>query len=198
MHHLFKIFVILITAIIFDPSLALARDAMTTDAAFSIEGRIRRVQDGDTLTLTVHNGAHFPIRLADIDAPEIAHKQNSRKNRAASIRPGQAYGHAAHQSLRQLAPEGIPARAQCYEKDNYGRLICHVWVSELNISQEQLRRGLAMLPLKKKWVHDRRSEIVQKEARLAKRGIWSEPEPIHPQAWRKRCWRKGDCPGAQP
>jgi hypothetical protein len=55
-----------------------------------------------------------------------------------------------------------------------------------------------MLPIKKKWIHDRTSESVQKEARLAKRGMWSERAPIHPYEWRRRCWRNGDCPGTQP
>lgn len=196
--HTFFAILFLITAIIIDPSLAEARNTQPTGTAFTLNGRVGRVQDGDSLTLTAHNGAHFPIRLADIDAPEITHEQKSRKEKPVPIRPGQNHGPAAHQSLRQLAPEGMPARAQCYEKDTYGRLICHVWVNDLNINHEQLRRGWAMLPLKKKWIHDHTSESVQKEARLAKRGVWSERAPIHPYEWRRRCWRNGDCPGAQP
>lgn len=185
----------LLTVIILDSPLAEARSTSSTNTAFTLDGRIRRVQDGDTLTLTAKNGVHFPIRLADIDAPEIAHKNETRKGKPVPFRPGQYHGPAAHQSLKQLAPEGFPARAQCYEKDSYGRLVCHVWVGELNINHEQLRRGWAMLSFKKKWVHDRSSENVQKEARLAKRGVWSGRSPIHPYEWRRRCWRNGDCTG---
>lgn len=167
------------------------------DAAFTIEGRVRTVQDGDTLTIVAKNGARFPIRLADLDAPEITHRSQSGDKAQQRLRPGQVHGRAAHYSLIELAPVGANVRAQCYEKDRYGRLICHIWLGKRNVNVEQLRRGWAMLPIQRKWIHDVASEHAQKEARLAKRGVWADKAPIHPDEWRRRCWRQGKCSGAE-
>lgn len=169
----------------------------SAEAAFTIEGRVRTVQDGDTLTVIAKNGARFPIRLADLDAPEISHRSNSGDKAQRRIRPGQVHGRAAHVSLLELAPIGSNVRAQCYEKDRYGRLICHIWRGKRNVNAEQLRRGWAMLPIQRKWIHDAASEHAQKEARLAKRGIWADKTPVHPDEWRRRCWRLGECLGAE-
>ena len=79
------------------------------DAAFTIEGRVRTVQDGDTLTIVAKNGARFPIRLADLDAPEIAHRSQASDKTQRRLRPGQVHGRAAQTGVPDV-PGAVPMR----------------------------------------------------------------------------------------
>lgn len=102
-----------------------APTAVTTDGERSI---VRRVNDGDTLTLT----SGRQVRLVQVDAPELA---------------TDCYGRAAHTTLQQLVTAGkgvtLVGDARLDSEDRYGRLLRYVFVGRLNVNVELVRRGAA-------------------------------------------------------
>lgn len=167
---------------------------------FVLSGTIARVEDGDTLTLQGRSGERFTIRMSDIDTPETFHAKNPYKDRCPAgptNAPGQPFGKAASASLASLGSIGEAARAECYEVDNYGRLVCHVFVKETNLNLTQIERGWAMTPDNVKWVRDPKSKPAEEQARKSKVGIWAGANPVSPDMWRKSCWCDGACAGAE-
>jgi endonuclease YncB( thermonuclease family) len=78
--------------------------------AATLEGKVVKVADGDTITILVGTERHR-IRLQGIDAPE-------RK---------QPYGKASGRSLSALVA-GKQVRVEYDKRDRYGRIIGVVWV----------------------------------------------------------------------
>lgn len=132
--------------------------ALDTSKAFS--GKVTKVADGDTLTVN----KKIKIRLAGIDAPELAH----------GGQPAQYFGSESGKALKSLvlgkSVEVIPLT-----KDRYGRLVADVTTPEEGSSSEyMLRNGFAFLyPYKdipKKFLD--KLLKVQREAISEKRGFW--------------------------
>ena len=138
-------------------------------AARELHGRVVGVTDGDTLTLLTDERRQVRIRLAGIDAPERR----------------QPYGDRARQMLSELTFERR-ARVIVTSTDRNGRLIGLVFVRSRDINAEMVRRGGA-------WVYARYSAdpallALEAEARAARRGLWSLPQPqrVPPWEWRER------------
>ena len=128
-------------------------------------GKVIAVMDGDTVML-LQGGKPVKVRLAEIDAPEKA----------------QPYGMASRDSLNSLV-NGKEIRVESRAIDDYGRMVAILSVDGLNINQEQVRRGMA-------WEYSRFHSnhlvvALQREAQLAKRGLWAGDEIIEPTQWRK-------------
>ncbi|HVL35429.1 MAG TPA: thermonuclease family protein [Burkholderiales bacterium] len=129
-------------------------------------GRVVRVQDGDTLTLLVER-REVRVRLEGIDAPEM----------------GQPFGRRARESLAELCGART-ARVGELGKDRYGRVLGRIRCGEIDAAGEQVRRGLA-------WVYVRYAPPgsplfdIEREARLAGRGLWSDPAAAAPWDWRR-------------
>ena len=83
-----------------------------------------RVKDGDSLVVD-SNGRQVEVRLADIDAPEY----------------NQPRGDEAHAALRSLV-EGKDVRLDLIGGDAYRRIVARVFVDEIDVNAELLRRGL--------------------------------------------------------
>jgi len=123
------------------------------------------VMDGDTVLL-LRDNMRIKVRLAEIDAPEIA----------------QAFGEKSRQSLAKLVLNKqvhVDSRAE----DVYGRLVARIKVGELNVNNEQVKRGMA-------WEYSRSSNrnvllALQNDAKKAKRGLWAQIDPMPPREWRK-------------
>lgn len=144
-------------------ALALAAFSLTAHAA-ELDGRVVRVADGDTLTMLVHS-RKMRVRLVEIDAPEKR----------------QAFGKRSGQSLFQICM-GKPARIVTQGIDRYDRVLGRVYCAGVDANAEQVRRGMA-------WVYDRYVTdtslyVQQDDARGARRGLWADPRPVPPWAWR--------------
>ncbi|MDP1633358.1 MAG: thermonuclease family protein, partial [Gallionellaceae bacterium] len=136
------------------------------------------VSDGDSLTVS-REGERIKIRLADIDAPERE----------------QPWGKQSRTSLRELAGKR-QVRIDSRAVDQYGRVVAQVGIEGLDINREQVRRGMA-------WIYSYRSadnpyQDSQDEARAAKRGLWSQPDPQPPWRWRKAHPWDGKAPKVLP
>lgn len=137
-----------------------------------LPGRVVRITDGDTITLLDATDTQHKIRLGGIDAPE----------------KGQPFGNVSRQHLAELA-FGKPAEADCYKIDRYKRLICTVYVDGKDMGLAQLDAGLAWWY--RKYANEQppqerlEYEMAENKAAVDRVGLWSDPNPIPPWAWRK-------------
>jgi endonuclease YncB( thermonuclease family) len=145
--------------------------------ADTINGKVIRVADGDTVTLLTEDKAQISIRLAKIDAPES----------------GQPYGNRSKQALSNLA-FGKQVQVQVQTKDRYGRTVGRPYVSNLDVCEEMVRIGAAWVY--RDFVIDQSLFDIENQARDAKRGIWSlsEAQQVEPWNWRRGLESGGDTP----
>lgn len=145
----------------------------------SFKGKVIHVADGDTVTLLAEK-RQIKIRLAGIDAPEKA----------------QPFGNRSKQNMERMT-KGKEALADCPKTDRYGRKVCKVWVkpqdcptcgNALDVGLAQISSGLAWwyrAYSKEQTAKDQALyEQAESDARLHKRGLWSEDQPIPPWEWR--------------
>ena len=154
---------------------------ITSPAGADIIGKVVAVTDGDTIKVLDDNKLQHKIRLTGIDAPEKA----------------QPFGNASRKHLATMVA-GKEVRVETTKKDRYGRVLGKVWVQPpdcpscgktLNTNHAQILSGMAW------WYQDYakdqsaedqgRYESAVAEARKRKLGLWSEPNPIPPWAWRR-------------
>jgi endonuclease YncB( thermonuclease family) len=128
--------------------------------------KVIAVLDGDTLLVT-RGDKPVKLRLAEIDAPEKA----------------QPYGTASQKSLADMVM-GKQVQVESRAVDDYGRIVAMVSIAGLNVNHEQVRRGLA-------WEYSRFHSnrplmALQREAKLARRGLWAGDDIVEPSKWRKQ------------
>lgn len=126
------------------------------------------VIDGDTLEVR-HQGRKLRVRLFGIDAPEW--QQDS------SLQ--------AKEFTRQRV-EGQRIELHSKEWDKYGRLVAEVHIRGNSLNEELLREGLAWVhiyyckePICRKW------RQLEKEARMARCGLWKQETPVPPWKWKQ-------------
>lgn len=140
--------------------------------AADFDGRVVRVHDGDTLTVLVDR-TQIRVRLVDIDAPELH----------------QAFGRRSRESLASMCA-GQVAHVAEQGTDRYRRTLGRITCGPFEANAEQVRRGMA-------WVYVRyapkHSSLygLQSEARMERRGLWADPQPVPPWEWRKAQHRRG-------
>ncbi len=140
--------------------------------------------DGDTVWAEDAHGTKLRIRLVGIDAPEVGHprKQGGRT-------PGQPWGEEAGRVLADLVLKQ-PVEVEVFGRDRYKRILAVVRHGTTNVNELLVRSGLA-------WVYrggrndapaemQRRLEAAEEDARQAKRGLWADPNPEPPWAFRRR------------
>lgn len=140
-------------------ALAVAASAETYSAAAV------HVRDGDSLI--VDDGERQrELRIAEIDAPERE----------------QPWSGEAQRALAQLV-RGASLRVEFVELDRYGREVSKLWAGEVCVACELVRQGHAWAF--RKYLRDPRLLDLEREARDARRGLWSaEDTPVPPSAWR--------------
>lgn len=136
-------------------------------------GHVVGVADGDTITVLDRSKQRHVVRLMGIDAPEKK----------------QAFGNKSKQSLSDLVFERTVS-ITWFKKDRYGRTIGQVRVNNTDVCLEQIKRGLAWhykAYQREQSAEDRsRYADAEKQARIAKIGLWTDENPIEPSKFRKR------------
>jgi len=143
------------------------------------------VSDGDTVTARCDDAGQYEqikVRLNAIDAPE-------RK---------QPYGNRAREAMSDLV-YGKEVLLKCNKRDYYKRYVCSIWVTPASKpdGNKTLDAGLAMVTQGMAWWYRQYSrdqtpqergqyQFAEIEARSKKVGLWSDPDPIPPWAWRKK------------
>ena len=143
----------------------------TSAADNRLPGRVLHVLDGDSLILDVR-GSQYRVELADVDAPEL----------------NQPWGRAAHDWLAHvLAGRFVVVRSSDFSPDGHirGRLL----FKNHDPGVDLLYQGLAwctVQPVAKAVAGSREYLDAQNEARAARRGLWSDEQPISPWEWRRQ------------
>ena len=121
------------------------------------EALCTRVIDGDTIELA--DGEH--VRYIGMDTPEM--------------RPVEAYAKAATEANRELVEhETVRLVMDVEERDRYGRVLAYVYVDDLFVNAELVRRGLAQVATYPPNVrHQDLFLQLQREARESGRGLWA-------------------------
>ncbi|MDZ4733291.1 MAG: thermonuclease family protein [Nitrospirota bacterium] len=124
--------------------------------------------DGDTIE--VLNGYHAErIRLSGIDCPE----------------KGQAFGKRAKQAASELV-FGKKVTIQMHGYDKYKRTLGDVFLSDgTHVNHVLVENGWCWW-YRKYAPGDTVLEGLEKDARDAKKGLWTDQAPIPPWEWRKR------------
>jgi len=130
------------------------------------------ISDGDSLTVrcgSADAAAPRQVRIHAIDAPERY----------------QSFSDASRSSLSDLCLNAR-ARLQPLDSDAYGRTVGQIECRGEDAGEHQIRTGMA-------WAHTRHASpyfdhllALQQQARLARRGLWVDPEPMAPWLWRRR------------
>jgi len=129
--------------------------------------QVIHVVDGDTLI--VREGRHrIDIRLANIDAPEKK----------------QPYGERSRQSLASLC-YGKEAEVWPESIDKYGRTVAIVSCDGIQVSREQVARGMAWVYMNKSHA-DHSLPLLQSSARTKHLGLWASKRPMPPWEFRRR------------
>ncbi|MDR4470189.1 MAG: thermonuclease family protein [Nitrospira sp.] len=152
-----KVLALLFPILLFTPSV---------EAAFPFTGKVVAVLDGDTIEV-LHNGKAERIRLNGVDCPEKK----------------QAFGQKAKQLTSSLV-FGKTVVVVPSEVDRYKRIVGDVFLPNgVNVSYELVRAGLAWWY--RKYSDDVLIAVLELEAQLEKRGLWTDPHPVPPWEWRK-------------
>lgn len=143
-----------------------------TSHADSLQGKVVRVIDGDTISVEVGDNEIYKIRLSGIDAPEKT----------------QAFGIESRQALANEI-QGQIVSVEYNKRDKYQRIVGKVTLDGNDINLHQIQRGLA-------WhykQYEREQEVEDRSiyanaeylAQLYKLGLWADPNPIPPWQFRK-------------
>ena len=159
--------ILLTTALLFATTSA-AVFAQGVESGQSFTGKVTSAIDGDTYKVDRPVGPVVKVRLWGVDAPETA----------------QPYGTAATRAARHLVG-GESVRAHVEEIGRYGRAVASLEVQGSDLGALLIRRGLGW------WYREyapRETEYarLQRQARNAGRGLWSQANPVPPWTWRDR------------
>ncbi len=133
--------------------------------AADFTGRVVGVSDGDTITV-LHNGKGERIRLHGIDCPEKR----------------QAFGNRAKQFTSNLV-FAKTVTVQVMDRDRYGRTVGVVLLPDgRSLNHELVSAGLAWMY--RRYTNDQSLSDLEEEARVARRGLWADAEPVPPWEWR--------------
>ena len=133
-----------------------------------IIGKVISVADGDTITV-LENKTQYRIRLFGIDAPERR----------------QDFSNKARQFIADLVFQK-QVRVVKQDIDRYGRIVGTVYIGNVCVNKELVRNGLAWvyryyckIPVCEDWL------ALESQAREAKVGLWSLPDPVPPWEFRR-------------
>jgi len=166
MRNCLKTILLLITFLLFLPTLSLAGNFKVT-----------RVYDGDTIKVARSDYATKVI-LVGIDAPETSKKKGEK---------GQPYSQQAKKYLAELILDKT-VFIRGWDIDRYNRILGVVYLNRKNINLETIKAGLAEVyrgeppkgfELGPYW-------HAEKVAREAKKGMWNQGDKyVSPKEWRR-------------
>lgn len=149
----------------------------------TVTGTVTKVSDGDTIHVTTPEQTKLHVRLYGIDSPETP-KINSHNGQV--DKPGQPYGLESWRAL-EAKIKGQQVRLDIIGVDKYRRMVGMIWLDDRNINLEMISEGHAEAfieylkpPYRAQFLE------AEREAKSARRGIWSLPDYERPKDFRKR------------
>lgn len=138
------------------------------------------VKDGDTIVVLTDAKEQVTVRLDSIDAPE---------------KKGQAFGNAAKKALSDMVFKK-KVTVNSHKTDRYGRTVAEIWLGDRLVNLEMVKSGMAWNYVK--YSRDPVYAEAETEARAAKRGLWSQPNPLSPWEFRHPTVTARPITGAMP
>ena len=115
----------------------------------------------------------YDIRLAGLDAPEW--------NQWAQHQHGYWFKHGKHvKSALIRAIDGKRVRVTVDRYDKYGRIVGAVLCDGKDVGAWLVRNGYAIS------AYGNQYKLIEREARIARRGLWGHTVAYDPRAWRHR------------
>lgn len=131
-----------------------------------IPGKVIAILDGDTYDLLLKTNKTIRVRMEGIDAPE----------------KGMPYYKVSKKYLSDLC-FGKQVILKVTGKDNHGRFLGFTFLDDgRELSHEMIKAGMAWHF--KKYNSDKILANLESEARLERRGLWKDKNPMSP--WRNR------------
>ena len=142
-------------------------------SADTLNGKVVKITDGDTLVVLDADNTQHKIRLSGIDAPES----------------NQPFGKRSKEALSALVA-GQRVEVDWHKHDRYGRIVGKVIAQGRDVNLAQVRTGMAWWYRKyadeQTLVDQGLYAAAEAKARVSGVGLWGEKEPIAPWEWRKR------------
>ncbi len=151
-----------------------AQEDVLVEPGQTFTARVLEVTDGDTYDVRRSLGGEVTIRLHGVDAPESA----------------QPYGTAATQAARRYVG-GKDVRVSVEEIGRYGRAVARIKVGGGDLGALLIGDGLAW-HYREYAPNETEYARLQKQARSAGRGLWSQASPVPPWEWRDRTSGPGE------
>jgi len=136
--------------------------------------RVTAVTDGDTYDVRRSAGGDVTIRLYGVDAPESA----------------QPYGTAATKAARRYVG-GKNVRVVVEDIGRYGRAVARISIQGGDLGAMLIGDGLAWW-YREYAPNETEYQRLQRQARNANQGLWSQANPIPPWVWRDRTSGPGE------
>ena len=142
-------------------------------SADTLNGKVVKITDGDTLVVLDADNTQHKIRLSGIDAPET----------------NQPFGKRSKEALSALVA-GQRVEVDWHKLDRYGRIVGKVIAQGKDVNLAQVRTGMAWWYRKyaneQSLVDQGLYEAAEAKARVTGVGLWGDKDPIAPWDWRKR------------
>lgn len=150
---------------------------------------VKRVSDGDTMTVTDSSGKSISVRFACVDAPEVPHTTQEKKSRKLVDKTQFKWGEKAQQRVQQLVKQGSDrVKLTVTDTDKYGRQISEVRLSDGTFIQEVLAtEGLAQVyrPYLKNCPSASIVETAEANAKKRRVGVWGDKKYVSAWEWRR-------------
>jgi micrococcal nuclease len=130
-----------------------------------LEGAVVRIVDGDTIHVRIGDRVE-KVRYIGVNTPEVHHPVKREE-------PGGREAAAVNRDL--VGGQRVRLELDVQPRDRYGRLLAYVWLADTMVNAELVRRGFAQVMTVPPNVRYQSLFLkLQREAREAHRGLWSE------------------------
>jgi micrococcal nuclease len=150
---------------------------------------VKRVSDGDTLTVSDASGKNISVRFACVDAPEVPHTVEERKSRKLVDKTQFKWGEKAQQRVQQLVKQGGDrVNLTVTDTDQYGRKISEVRLRDGTFIQQVLvAEGLAQVyrSYLKNCPSAAIVQAAEADAKKRRVGVWRDPKYVSAWDWRR-------------
>ena len=150
---------------------------------------VKRVSDGDTMTVTDSSGKSISVRFACVDAPEVPHTVREKKSRKLVDKAQFKWGEKARERVQELVKQGGDrVKLTVTDSDRYGRKISEVRLLDGTLIQEVLvAEGLAQVyrPYLKNCPSASIVDAAEANAKKRRVGVWGDKKYVSAWEWRR-------------
>lgn len=151
---------------------------------------VKRIADGDTITVTNSSGKDLKVRFACVDAPEIAHTIKEKNSKKAVDIDQFKWGEKAKQRVQQLIKQGgDQVKLTITDTDRYGRSVSEVRLPNDTLVQQVLtKEGLVQVykPYLKNCPSANLVQQAEADAKKRRAGVWSDNKYVSAWEWRSK------------